>query len=237
VSRFKARARGFLRSRPVGYVPNGVDAYWDRALTRRFDFAASGLEPGSYLLFACGRLDATKGLHWLLEAFGGSNVRASLLVVGDASHDVAYAERIRDVMAKDPRVVFLPELLDRDRLIDVVRQARLFVFPSEVEAMSMMLLEAVSCKRLVVCSDIPENRAIVGDDYPFLFRSRDAAHLTGVLAAAWEAASHATVHPLAEALYERTATEFRWTTIARTYHDIYRACVTANEDETLPTAA
>ena len=44
-----------------------------------------------------------------------------------------------------------------------------FVLPSREEGMSNALLEACAHGRVVVASDIPPNRAVLGDDYPLLF--------------------------------------------------------------------
>jgi glycosyltransferase involved in cell wall biosynthesis len=232
VSRFKARVKGLVRTREATYIPNGVDPYWNAPIERHFDFTEAGVSPGRYLLFACGRLDATKGLHWLLEAFRRTSISDPLLVIGDATHDPAYSARVREAAARDPRVVVRPELLDRDRLIDVLRQARLFVFPSEVEAMSMMLLEAISCKRLVVASDIPENRTVTGDDFPYLFRTQDPEDLARSLTRAWEAVSATDrgTHTLVESLHARCLEEFSWTAIARTYQDTYGQLVPRTND-------
>ena len=56
------------------------------------------------------------------------------------------------------------------------------MFPSEIEAMSMMLLEVISCGVPVLASDIAENVEITGPDYPWLFRNADPANLAEKLA-------------------------------------------------------
>jgi glycosyltransferase involved in cell wall biosynthesis len=50
----------------------------------------------------------------------------------------------------------------------------LYVFPSLSEGMSNSLLEACAYGRIVVASDIAPNVAIVGQDYPLLFRAGDS---------------------------------------------------------------
>jgi glycosyltransferase involved in cell wall biosynthesis len=49
-----------------------------------------------------------------------------------------------------------------------LEDADVFVFPSDSEGMSNALLEACAWGRVVVASDIPSNRTILGDDYPLL---------------------------------------------------------------------
>jgi glycosyltransferase involved in cell wall biosynthesis len=205
--------------RAVRHIPNGIDSSDPRPDASRFDCERLGLVRGRYVLFACGRLDATKGLHHLLAAYRELPDAGRLLVVGDFSHDRAYAERIEHEAAMLPQVVLHRQLLPRETLQDVLSNAAVFAFPSEVEAMSMMLLEALSCGSLVVCSDIPENVAVVGEDYPFLFRSRDAASLRGVLGRAL--APQADDRDRLRSVHERVASRFRWEEIAADYERLY----------------
>jgi glycosyltransferase involved in cell wall biosynthesis len=205
--------------RAVRHIPNGIDSSGARPDASDFDYEGLGLEQGAYVLFACGRLDATKGLHHLLEAYRELPEAGRLLVVGDFSHDRTYAERMEREAAKTPQVVLYKGLLPRQTLMDVLSNAAVFVFPSEVEAMSMMLLEALACESLVVCSDIPENVAVVGEDYPFLFRSGDAASLRDVLGRAL--APGADDRDRLRRVHERVAATFRWEEIAADYERLY----------------
>jgi len=101
----------------------------------------------------------------------GHDVR--LLVGGDSSQVPAY-ERM------------LHELADRGGLMPCgngkrccwawSESARLFVFPSTVEALSMMLLEAASTGAPIVCSEHTENVAVLAQQ-TLLFRSGDAQDL------------------------------------------------------------
>ncbi len=219
VSRTKATARGLFKSKPVDYIPNGVDSYWQDRAPNGFDLAAHGLVPRQYVLFACGRLDATKGLHHLLSAWKSRPREEKLLVVGDFGHDADYTARIERMMARDASIVAHRSLLGRDALLEVVRNCRLFVFPSEYEAMSMMLLEAISCKRPVLCSDIPENLEVLVPDYPYLHRTGDAESLEEVLD---RALSDPELEKWTEPLHERCMREYSWPRIARAYERIYQ---------------
>jgi glycosyltransferase involved in cell wall biosynthesis len=212
------------------HIPNGVhaedsgDESPDALLAARF-----GLGPYEYVLFACGRLDSTKGLHHLLDAYRGLSITQRLLVVGDFSHDARYTEAIRDAAALDDRVILYPELLDRQALYDTLRGAAVFVFPSEVEAMSMMLLEAIASRTLVVCSDIAENGAVVGDGYPMLFRSGDPDSLREVLLTAMSLTQDEREQLTAD--LADVASAFDWSTIAARYESLYVELVPATGAE------
>ena len=166
--------------REVVAVPNGVepDEAADEEAAARL-LGELGLAPGSYLLFAAARVDPTKGCHTLIEALGRLEDPPPLLVVGDLHHAPGYEERLRTLAAGLP-VTFVPRLDEKPQLLGLLRHARLFVFPSEVEAMSMMLLEAVCQRAPVVASDIPENTSILPPGFA-TFRAGDAAALAQAL--------------------------------------------------------
>ena len=96
--------------------------------------------------------------------------------------------------------------------------AKLFVFPSEIEAMSMMLLEVISCGVPVLASDIAENTEVTGESYPWLFRNADPAQLAEKLSRFLQQGPG----PELAALRERCARDFNWTAIALRYLALYR---------------
>jgi glycosyltransferase involved in cell wall biosynthesis len=65
-------------------------------------------------------------------------------------------------------------------LDELLTNAMLFVLPSEMEGLSLALLEAMGAGLCVLTSDIPENRELV-DGVGFTFRSGDAEDLEDML--------------------------------------------------------
>jgi glycosyltransferase involved in cell wall biosynthesis len=210
-----------VAGRAVHHIPNGADSSPSvgrhEVEQQRPDLAVT---EGEYVMFACGRLDRTKGLHHLLDAYRDLATDERLLAVGDFRHDAKYSRAVEDAGLADPRVVLHKTLLEQSVLCEVLRGCSVFVFPSEVEGMSMMLLEAISHAKVVVCSDIPANVAVVGADYPFLFASRDPAALGDVLERALDASGGAWD---AERLRDRITSTFSWDRIARSYERLYDA--------------
>ena len=212
VADVQARART-----PIEFIPNGVDPA--PAIPATGLAEKHGLVPGAYLMFAAGRMDPTKGLHHLLDAYDRLRLGLPLLVVGGfEGHNQGYSEQLLARCRATEHVVLLPKLLTQPELFELVAGARLFVFPSEIEAMSMMLLEVVSCGVPVLASDIAENVEVVGADYPWLFRNADPAHLAEKLAQFLRAGPG----PEIAALRARCAREFNWTAIALRYLAWYR---------------
>ena len=207
---------------PIEFIPNGVDPA--PAIPQTLLAEKYGLVPGHYLMFAAGRMDPTKGLHHLLDAYDRLRPELPLLVVGGfEGHNREYSDQLLARCRATEHVVLLPKLLAQPELFELVAGAKLFVFPSEIEAMSMMLLEVVSCGVPVLASDIAENVEVVGADYPWLFRNADAADLADKLARFLKTGPG----PEIAAVRERCAREFNWTAIAARYLALYRRLVGA----------
>lgn len=158
----------------VFYLPNGIQ---EQPVNR--DVAAKtlidmGLEAGEYILFAAGRIDPTKGCHLVIDAFYQLNLNMKLVIVGDLSQVPHYGQSLQK--KADERTVFIPHIAEKERLFGIVRHCRLFVFPSFVEAMSMMLLEVAALGVPLICSDIPENRDVL-DKHTVYFQSGNAQDL------------------------------------------------------------
>lgn len=139
------------------------------------------------VMFA-GRFSAEKDLACLLEAWRaviGGVPDARLVLAGEAPLHRSVAQEISETLANDPALaatVALPGWLDD--LHGALARVRVFVLPSLSEGMSNALLEACAAGRVVVASDIPANRAVLGDDYPLLFPAGDASALAAALRAA-----------------------------------------------------
>lgn len=206
---------GRVRGRTVEFIPNGFEppsastAEEAESLLTRF-----GLPDRGYLLFAAGRVDATKGLHDLLGAHRTMPGRPPLMVVGDFTHDPAYTRRLAPPLNAHGVIVHRA-LLPKPELALLMSRAAAFVFPSRVEAMSMMLLESLAAGPPVVCSAIRENVALVGSDYPWLFTPGDSASLVRAIQRALTAGP-GDVQQLA-ALRTRLLEERSWDRIGALY--------------------
>jgi len=163
----------------VEYVPNGVEplTFDEEAAARRL--AAAGVSDG-YLLFAARRVIPLKGLHHLLAALAREDFRGTLVVLGDLEQMPAYTAEVRR-LAQGLDVRFLGYVAERSELLALVRRASVFVFPSEREGMSVMLLEAASCGTPILCSDIRANTDVLASDEALFFQSGNVEGLAGAL--------------------------------------------------------
>lgn len=137
-----------------------------------------------------GRLTAGKDLHRLLEAWrvvAGEQPGAMLTLAGDGGRYAPVESELRELVRDDSvlraTVRFTGWVAD---VTPLLAEADVYVFPSLSEGMSNALLEACAWGRVVVASDIPANKAVVGDDYPLLFRAGDTESLVETLQRAFD---------------------------------------------------
>ena len=205
--------------RCVQYIPNGVEdqviqgqSVLDEVMQKY------GLEPG-YIMFAAGRIIPSKGAHTLLEALQGIDFPdARVLIVGDSDQMPEYREQLHQLA--DERVRFLPFIAERRDVLALVQASRFFVFPSTIEAMSMMLLQVSSLGTPIVYSDIPENLSVLGN-LGTVFRAGSSDDLREKLRYAWKNPDE--IELLAQQAQRHVQQDFSWDLIAARYADIYKA--------------
>jgi glycosyltransferase involved in cell wall biosynthesis len=222
VSRLDADYLKARYKRNIIYIPNGVDDRVQFDLKRvSSTLLQAGLEPGNYLMFAAGRIDPTKGCHLALEALNHIGNPLKLAIVGDLNQVPSYSDHLREI-ADETRVVFIPPISDRELLFGMVKQARLFIFPSTDEGMSMMLLEAASLQTPIICSDIPENRIVMQDNVLY-FHSGDAIDLANKIQ--WALGHPGEMSSLGRKASICVKDNLTWEKIVEQYEDIYEACI------------
>jgi len=155
------------------YIPNGTDLRERLSGTYLEQF---GLAQGGYVLFA-GRLSPEKNCDLLIDAFETLDTEMKLVFAGGSSHPDAYAAGLRN--RQSDRIVFL-DWLAGNALTEVLTNAAIFVMPSDIEGMSLAVLEAMGAGVCVLASDIPENREVIGDA-GFVFRRADRLDLQRML--------------------------------------------------------
>jgi len=151
--RSRVVAQGWAAPAHIEVIPHGVDrAQWAQA-------PAHHAPRGRGLLF-CGWWTTSKGVAYLARAYQalwarGMQPRLTLLGVGSpgAGWD-ALAAHIRASFPAEaqPFLTLVPRLRDEDRVFDAYRQHDLLVCPSTSEGFGMVVVEALSQRLPVVCS-------------------------------------------------------------------------------------
>jgi glycosyltransferase involved in cell wall biosynthesis len=133
---------------PVIHVlPNGVDvdryAPGPSQAARRFS--------ADRLFTYLGRIDPEKNVDELLAAFTAAGVPngLKLVVVGGGAERRRLERRYRGA-----RVVFTGPITDEAEKIDILRGSDGFFLPSDVEGLSLAMLEAMACGVATVATDV-----------------------------------------------------------------------------------
>ena len=155
------------------YVPNGSMI---RKRVAPLQIPEWGLEPDNYILFL-GRLSPEKNCHLLIEAYESLDTRAKLVLAGGSSHTSAYVDQLRAHQSN--QVVFL-DWVYGPALDELLTNAALFVLPSDMEGLSLALLDAMGAAVCVLTSDIPENREVIAGT-GFTFQPGDVTDLARML--------------------------------------------------------
>ena len=155
------------------YVPNGASLRPKRTPKR---IAEWGLTPDNYVLFL-GRFSPEKNCDLLIDAFENITTGMKLVLAGGSSHSGKYVDGLR--RHESPQVRLLPWTSGED-LDELLSNAAVFVLPSDLEGLSLALLDAMAAGVCVLTSDIPENQEVVGG-VGFTFKRGDRSDLTRML--------------------------------------------------------
>lgn len=154
-------------------IPNGT------RLRRRVNqgyLASLGLEREDYVLFL-GRFSPEKNCDLLIRAFERIHTEAKLVLAGGSSYSDAY---VKDLRRHASHKVRLLNWVSGDALEELLTNAMIFVLPSDLEGLSLALLDAMAAGLCVLASDIPENRELV-ESAGFTFKAGDEIDLATML--------------------------------------------------------
>jgi glycosyltransferase involved in cell wall biosynthesis len=101
-----------------------------------------------------------KNCQLLVDAFEKIKTPLKLVLAGGSSYTDEYVCSLRK-HASD-RIIFL-DWLSGDALAEVLTNAALFVLPSDLEGLSLSLLDAMGAGVCVLASDTPENKEAIAD--------------------------------------------------------------------------
>lgn len=158
--------------RDTHYIPNGIE----KPVLKEPEQIKEkwGLKKDSYILFLA-RIVPEKGLHYLIEAYELLHTDKKLVIAGGSSNAMEYMEEIRK-KASENESILMTDFVQGEILGELLSNAYLFVLPSDIEGMSISLLEAMSYGNCCLVSDIKENLEVV-EDKAVSFRKGDVQDL------------------------------------------------------------
>jgi glycosyltransferase involved in cell wall biosynthesis len=151
------------------YIPTAPATYQASDPTLPY-LNSLGLEKGRYILFL-GRLVPEKRPDLLLEAFNHLQPSGWKLVLAGGSSDApAFQAQLYQMAEGNPHITFTGEI-QGESLSQIVRGAGLFVLPSDVEGLPLVMLEAMREKIPVLASNIAPHRQLIGENRGLLFEA------------------------------------------------------------------
>jgi glycosyltransferase involved in cell wall biosynthesis len=208
----------------TSYVPNGGLLRERRFPNKIFDW---GLKPGEYVLFL-GRFSPEKGCHLLVEAYERLETDVKLVITGASSYCDDYSRQLRSHAGE--RIKML-DWVSGDDLDELLTNAMLFVLPSELEGLSLALLDAMGAGLCVLSSDVPENREAI-DTAGFTFRHGDVADLADRLR--FLIANPTIREAAGQAARRRVREHYQWAEIVSQVEEVYLEIMGWKSAETLP---
>lgn len=153
----------FIPKRKLELIHNGIDINYfkkeDHSILRN-KFENQNIEQ-KYLIGIVGRLKKLKGHKYLfrtvknLKDEGFNNIK--ILVLGEGKH-LNDLKQLREQLNLKQEIKFLGF---RYNTKDFYNIFDLLCLPSNYEGLSLVLIEAMACETLILCSDIPNNIEVV----------------------------------------------------------------------------
>jgi glycosyltransferase involved in cell wall biosynthesis len=193
------------------YVPNGGLLRERTQPSKLFDWE---LEPRRYVLFL-GRFSPEKGCHLLVKAFEEIQGDVKLVMAGGATYSDEYSREL-GTHASD-RIVMLP-WVSGEPLDELLTNAMIFVLPSDMEGLSLALLDAMGAGLCVLTSDVPENREAI-EGAGFTFRCGNVADLRDRLR--FLISNSAVREAAGRAARRRIEEQYDWQKIAQEIESVY----------------
>lgn len=147
-------------------IPNGVEVH---PTTRTDLIETFGLTTGSYALYL-GRIVPEKRLDLLTEAYMQLDTDVKLVIAGPVTD--AVKKEVWYKKASQCENIIFTGFVSGDTKAQLLSSTRLFILPSDIEGMSIALLEALGYGVRVLASDIKENRDLL-TEYGCTFKAGD----------------------------------------------------------------
>ncbi len=207
----------------VVYIPNGVNI--PKPLKPNIIKEKYNLDNDSYLVFIS-RLVPEKGCHNLIEVYKKIKTDKKLLIVGGGSHSGDYVDKLHDLASDDARILFTGSV-SGDELAELFSNAYLFVLPTELEGLPIVILEALSFSKCVLVSNIPQNMEIISpagvDKYGYTFENKNLDDLKDKLE--FLLANPDKVESMSKIVKEYVEKNYSWDSVTDDTEKLYRSLI------------
>ncbi|MDJ1180294.1 glycosyltransferase family 4 protein [Roseofilum sp. BLCC_M91] len=207
------------------YIPNAPATYLGSDPHSTY-LTSLGLNTHKYILFL-GRLVPEKRPELLLKAYLSLKLPPWRLVIGGGGcHTAEYTQYLEKLAGHNPNIVFTGEVRGQ-QLADVVRGASLFVLPSDLEGLPLVMLEAMQEGIPVLASDIEAHEQLIGQN-----EERGLLFPVGDIEGCAQKLEYAIAHPeqlqnVAQIAQNHIKTHYNWQNITYEKLKLYDKVVTS----------
>jgi len=142
----------------VRVIRNGIDTVEYAPDQDTSVLAAHGIDPSRPYVIFVGRITRQKGVPVLLRAAAALDPSAQLVLCAGAADTPELGEEVAALVAgltaDRSGVIWIPEMLPKPSVIQLLTHAAMFVCPSVYEPLGIVNLEAMACSTAVVASRV-----------------------------------------------------------------------------------
>lgn len=214
----------------VRVVHNGIDTELYRPDPGTDVLERLGIDPGRpYALFV-GRITRQKGVPHLLRAAREWDPDVRLVLCAGAPDtpqiDAEFRELFEELSRGRAGVRWIPEMLPRPEVVQLLTHAAVFVCPSVYEPLGIVNLEAMACGTAVVASRVGGIPEVVADGTTGLLVPYEEKDPQGFERGLGQLVNALATDPgraraMGEAGRERAVREFGWDAVARRTVEVY----------------
>ena len=205
-------------NRKAVIIHNGIKKLQKREIAKISE--KYGLLKDEYICIIS-RLTAEKGVHYLIDAYNKVHPDKKLVIAGDTSDTDEYVAMLKEKAKDNPSIIFTG-FVSGTVLEELYSNAYVVCLPSDLEGMSLSLLEALAYNNAVLCSDIPEN-TLVAEKKAIYFRKGDVCDLAEKLKFMCE--NEETVKTMKEGVSEFVCSKYNWKDVAESTCNLYKKVV------------
>ena len=208
----------------VRVIHNGIDTTEYAPDPRTDVLERYGVDPARPSVIFVGRITRQKGVPVLLHAAAGLDPAAQLVLCAGQPDTPELAAEVEglvaDLRAARSGVIWIPEMLPKRAVIQLLSHATVFACPSLYEPLGIVNLEAMACGTAVVASAVGGIPEVVSDGETGLLVPPDDPE---ALAVALNAllGDPARADAFGRAGRERAVAEFGWQAVAAQTADLY----------------
>ena len=201
----------------VRVIRNGIDTVEYAPDPDTSVLAKHGIDPARPYVIFVGRITRQKGVPVLLRAAASLDPSAQLVLCAGAADTPALAEEVSSLVAglqaTRSGVIWIPEMLPKPSVIQLLTHALAFVCPSVYEPLGIVNLEAMACSTAVAASRVGGIPEVVEDGVTgLLVPPDDPAALADALNALLRDPARAAA--MGRAGRRRAVDEFSWDAVA-----------------------